>query len=161
MSFKSPCHYWQNLLQGGAPAYAALTSAMGVGSVIGAFYTANRTKVSLSLLIRAAILMGLSMLFGLCGSHFKPSNFCHGNCGNFFINLTSLGNVILQTESPPFMRGRVMALWAVVFLGSIPYWGADNRIFRPAFGATVGNCDRRGSGHFGRGLGASDLKKSR
>ncbi len=109
--------------KGGASAYAALTSAMGVGSVIGAFYTANRKKVNMQLLIRAAILMGLSMLLVSVSRTLNQAIFAMVIVGIFSINLTSLGNVTLQTESPPAMRGRVMALWAVVFLGSTPIGG--------------------------------------
>jgi len=108
---------------GGAPAYAALTSAMGVGSVIGAFYTANRTKINLKLLIFAAIFLGVSMLLVSVARTLDQAILAMVVVGIFSINLTSLGNVILQTESPPSMRGRVMALWAVVFLGSTPIGG--------------------------------------
>jgi len=108
---------------GGAPAYAALTSAMGVGSVIGAFYTANRTKINLKLLIFAAVFLGVSMLLVSIARTLNQAVLAMVVVGIFSINLTSLGNVILQTESPSSMRGRVMALWAVVFLGSTPIGG--------------------------------------
>lgn len=39
------------------------------------------------------------------------------------INFTSIGNVTLQLESLPEMRGRVMSLWTVAFLGSTPIGG--------------------------------------
>lgn len=109
--------------KGGAPAYAALTSAMGVGSVIGAFYTASRKKVSLPLLVQAAILMGLSMLLVSVTRTINQAILAMVIVGIFSINLTSLGNVTLQMESPPAMRGRVMSLWAMVFLGSTPIGG--------------------------------------
>jgi MFS family permease len=38
--------------------------------------------------------------------------------GVFSITFTSLNNTILQIESAPTMRGRVMSLWSVAFLGS-------------------------------------------
>jgi MFS family permease len=38
--------------------------------------------------------------------------------GVFSIAFTSLTNTILQIESAPTMRGRVMSLWSVAFLGS-------------------------------------------
>jgi len=43
--------------------------------------------------------------------------------GVFSINFLSLGNTTLQLESTGEMRGRVMALWAVAFLGSTPVGG--------------------------------------
>ncbi len=109
--------------KGGAPAYAALTSAMGAGAVIGAFYTAGRVKVSFKLLIQAAVLMGVSMLLVSVARTLNQAILAMIVVGIFSINLISLGNVILQTESPSDMRGRVMSLWAMVFLGSTPIGG--------------------------------------
>jgi MFS family permease len=39
------------------------------------------------------------------------------------INFSSLGNSTLQLSSDPQMRGRVMALWSVAFLGSTTFGG--------------------------------------
>jgi MFS family permease len=39
------------------------------------------------------------------------------------INFNSIGNVTLQMNSLPEMRGRVMSLWTVAFLGSTPIGG--------------------------------------
>ena len=39
------------------------------------------------------------------------------------INFSSLGNSILQLESTPEMRGRVMAFWSVVWVGSTAFGG--------------------------------------
>jgi MFS family permease len=38
--------------------------------------------------------------------------------GIFSINFSTLGNSLLQLESSPQMRGRVMSLWSMAFLGS-------------------------------------------
>lgn len=108
---------------GGAQAYAFLTSAMGLGSVIGAVYTANRKKNSHKLIPRASLLFGVSLLVAAISPNLNMAILAMVVVGLFSINLTSLGNVTLQLESPPHMRGRVMALWAVVFLGSTPIGG--------------------------------------
>jgi MFS family permease len=39
------------------------------------------------------------------------------------IQFTSLANATLQFETAPKMRGRVMALWTMAFLGSTPIGG--------------------------------------
>jgi MFS family permease len=39
------------------------------------------------------------------------------------IRFLALGNATLQLAAEPAMRGRVMALWAVAFLGSTPVGG--------------------------------------
>ena len=38
--------------------------------------------------------------------------------GFFSINLTSVGNTIVQLESPSYIRGRIMALWTMALFGS-------------------------------------------
>jgi MFS family permease len=43
--------------------------------------------------------------------------------GYFSIQFTAQANATLQIESEPSMRGRVMALWAMAFLGSTPVGG--------------------------------------
>ena len=39
------------------------------------------------------------------------------------VTFLATGNTTLQLEAAPTMRGRVMALWAVAFLGSTPVGG--------------------------------------
>jgi MFS family permease len=43
--------------------------------------------------------------------------------GVFSVAFTSLGNSLLQLESTPQMRGRVMSFWAISFLGSTTFGG--------------------------------------
>lgn len=108
---------------GDARTYAALTSAMGLGSVIASLLTANRKQRSVQMLTRAALLFGIALLFVAIAPNFITALVAMVLVGAFSINLLSLGNVILQLESVPEMRGRVMALWAVAFLGSTPIGG--------------------------------------
>jgi MFS family permease len=53
---------------------------------------------------------------------FMPSLFLTGlvmvMVGIFSINLSSLGNSLLQLETSSQMRGRVMSFWSIAFLGS-------------------------------------------
>lgn len=108
---------------GDARSFAALTSAMGFGSVIASLFTANRKKRSPDMLVRAALLFGVSMLLVAISPNFIMALMAMVLVGVFSINFLTLGNVILQLESSPEMRGRVMALWAVAFLGSTPIGG--------------------------------------
>ena len=43
--------------------------------------------------------------------------------GYFSISFTTMGNSTLQLSAAPAMRGRVMALWTVAFLGTTPIGG--------------------------------------
>lgn len=108
----------------GPHGYAALTGAMGLGSVLGGlFFTTHRHTASPRLLIRAAMLLGGAMLLAAVAPNYSLALIALVLIGIFSINFTSLGNVLLQMESLPEMRGRVMALWTVAFLGSTPIGG--------------------------------------
>ena len=103
---------------GNAFFYAALTSATGVGAVIGGLFTAGRRTASVKGLTLAAVGFGVTML----AVSFAPTMIIAVLgmvlVGVFSIAFTSLTNTILQIESAPAMRGRVMSLWSMAFLGS-------------------------------------------
>jgi len=107
----------------GAGGYAGLMSAMGAGSAVGGLYTAHRRRRSPAMLVNAALLFGVVMLAVAASPTFPLALAAMALVGFFSINFLSLGNVLLQLESAPEMRGRVMALWAVAFLGSTPIGG--------------------------------------
>ena len=54
------------------------------------------------------------------------------------VSFMSTGNATLQLESEPQMRGRVMALWSVAFMGSTPIGGPIVGAIIETFGARVG-----------------------
>ena len=113
----------QFTFNGNAQAYAALTSAMGLGAVIGGLITASRKKVSGTMLISAAFLFGAAVVFAALMPNLLLAVLAMVVVGGFSINFTSQGNSVLQLESAAQMRGRVMALWAVAFLGSTTIGG--------------------------------------
>lgn len=113
----------QFTFKGDARTYAALSSAMGLGSVIASLITANRRTRSPQMLVAAAFLFGVSMILAALAPTFIWALVAMILVGALSINFLSLGNVMLQLESAPEMRGRVMALWSVAFLGSTPIGG--------------------------------------
>jgi MFS family permease len=113
----------QFTLGGGAGTYAALTVAMGVGSVMGGLFTASRERAVPGMLISAAFLFGVVILAAAVAPNLAFAMAALVLVGIFSINFLSLGNTTLQLESAPEMRGRVMALWTVAFLGSTPIGG--------------------------------------
>ena len=108
---------------GSAGDYALLTSAMGVGSVIGGLATAGRKKTSPKVLIKMTIFLGVAMILTSLSPTLPLAVAAMIMVGIASISFTSLGNSILQLESAPNMRSRVMALWSVAFLGSTPIGG--------------------------------------
>jgi len=110
-------------LDAGSGGYAALTSAMGIGAVVGGLYTASRRNSTPAMLVVSAALFGGSMLLVTFAPTMTFAFAAMVIVGFFSINFTSLGNVTLQTTSDPEMQGRVMSLWTMAFLGTTPIGG--------------------------------------
>jgi MFS family permease len=105
---------------GGAGTYALLTSCMGVGAIIGGLFAAHRAKPTPWLLHTLALVFGVL----LCGVAFAPSlvvvSVVIVFMGAASIGFIATANATLQLQAEPAMRGRVMSLYAMAFLGSTP-----------------------------------------
>ena len=105
---------------GGAGTYALLTSCMGVGAIIGGLFAAHRAKPTPRLLHTLALVFGV--LLG--GVAFAPSlvvvSVVIVFMGAASIGFIATANATLQLQAEPAMRGRVMSLYAMAFLGSTP-----------------------------------------
>jgi MFS family permease len=108
---------------GGPSAYAALVSAMGAGSVAGALLTGAHGRTDSRLIAGAALAFGL--VAGLAAA--MPSLALEipvlALLGASAVTFAAAINSSLQLSVEPHMRGRVMALYSVVFLGSTPIGG--------------------------------------
>ncbi len=108
---------------GDAGTYALMTSLMGAGAVVGGLRVASRTKRSAVGLVRAATVFGVVILAAAAAPTLALELVAMVFLGATSITFLSLGNSTLQLATAPAMRGRVMALWAVAFLGSTPVGG--------------------------------------
>ncbi len=100
-----------------------LTSCMGAGSLIGALVAAARGKPTPTLLVGAAAALGVVML-GVAASPSLPvAALMLSLTGAATITFLSTANTMLQLKSSTEMRGRVMSLYLLVFLGSTPIGG--------------------------------------
>jgi len=104
--------------KGEADAYALLTSAMGLGAVLGGLLTAGRRTAALKGLVVAAFGFAVTMVLIALSPSLWTALLVMVAVGACSLAFTSLTNTILQLESAPQMRGRVMSLWTVAFLGS-------------------------------------------
>jgi predicted MFS family arabinose efflux permease len=105
---------------GTAGTYAMLTAAMGVGSVCGALAAGARGRVTPRLLVVASSLFGLSMLLAAAAPTLQWQILALMPLGAASVTFAAGVNSVLQIEVEPVMRGRVMALYSIVFLGSTP-----------------------------------------
>ena len=101
-------------------AYALLTVAMSLGAVFGGLFSASRGKASMGRLTISALLFGISLLAVSLMPTLATATMFMIVVGVFSISFTSMANTILQLEAAPHMRGRVMSLWTMAFLGSTP-----------------------------------------
>jgi MFS family permease len=109
--------------EGGAAAYTALAVSMAVGSVIGALATGARGRVSERLLVVASVGFGASALLAAAAPSLGWAMAALVPLGLASVTFAAGVNSTLQLEASPAMRGRVMALYSVVFLGSTPIGG--------------------------------------
>ena len=108
---------------GGAHTYALLASAMAAGSLAGALVAGARGRVSTQLLIGACTAFGGFALLAAGSSSLAVATVALALVGAASVTFVAGVNSTLQLEVEPAMRGRVMALYSVVFLGSTPIGG--------------------------------------
>ncbi|MGO8877247.1 MAG: MFS transporter [Acidimicrobiales bacterium] len=108
---------------GGAEDYGFMTAAMGIGAVVGGLITAARGKTGLRPFTVAAAGLGLAMALAAFSPLLAVELVALAVVGYASVSFLATGNTTLQLESEPNMRGRVMSLWAVAFLGTTPLGG--------------------------------------
>lgn len=112
--------------------FGLLLSVTGLGSVIGSLLTAARPRVTTRWFFGNGMLLGVSGLAMAWVNVWWLSMMIGIPVGMGGAAFIAAQNAILQQESPPDMRGRLMALSAVAFLGSTPFgapitgWIADH-----------------------------------
>jgi MFS family permease len=109
--------------EGGAGAYTALAVAMAAGSVVGALATASRTHIGPRLVTGAALGFGVLALVAAAAPTLPVAIALLVPLGAASVTFAAGINSMLQLAAAPEMRGRVMALYAIVFLGSTPIGG--------------------------------------
>ena len=107
----------------GAGTYSALVTAMGLGSAVGGLYAATRKRVIPRILVLFALFFGVMFSITAFMPNVTLAIITLLLVGFMSINFTSMANTILQLETDPQMRGRVMSLWTITFLGSTPIGG--------------------------------------
>jgi MFS family permease len=108
---------------GHAGTFAALTTAMGIGAVAGALAASSRREVSPALLVGSALAFGGGLLLAAASPTLDSEAASLALTGAASVTFASSVNSSLQLRVRPSMRGRVMALYSVVFLGSNPVGG--------------------------------------
>jgi MFS family permease len=105
---------------GDAGTYGLLFSTLGVGSLFGALITAGRREPSRRLLLLSLLAFGLLMLAAALAPSLWLELLTLVPLGVAAVIFQATTNSTLQVNTDPALRGRVMALYSVVFMGTTP-----------------------------------------
>ncbi len=108
---------------GGASTYAAMVSAMAVGSIGGALVNGAHGRTGPRLIAGGALAFGVLGLLCALMPTLALELPLLALLGAAAVTFAATVNSTLQLSVAPEMRGRVMALYSVVFLGSTPIGG--------------------------------------
>jgi MFS family permease len=106
--------------EGGATTYAAMASAMAAGSVAGALVNGAHGRTGPRLIAGGALAFGIAALLSAAMPALALEIVTLALLGAASVTFAATINSSLQLAVAPEMRGRVMALYSVVFLGSTP-----------------------------------------
>ncbi|NUK53900.1 MFS transporter [Streptomyces lunaelactis] len=104
----------------GASTYGLLNTLMAAGSLAGALLAARRGTSRLRVLVGAAVLFGLLEIVTAFAPQFWIFAVLMVPIGVFGLTVNVTANSILQMATEPAMRGRVMSLFMMVFVGGTP-----------------------------------------
>jgi MFS family permease len=108
---------------GGAGAYAVLVSAMGVGSITAALVNGHRGQTGGGIIAAASLAFGVTALLAAVMPALVLEAIVLAVLGGAAVIFVSSVNSTIQLAVSAEMRGRVMALFSIVFLGSTPIGG--------------------------------------
>src|SRR3954454_10234354 len=108
---------------GGAGTYGIITSAMGIGAVIGGLITASRKNPDARGLPYVTMALGVALLLASLAPVIGVEVVTIMFVGATSITFLAVANTTLQLRAAPEMRGRVMSLWSMAFMGSTPIGG--------------------------------------
>jgi MFS family permease len=118
--------------------FTVLLSVVSLGSLVGALATARRTDTQVRHVVQGATAFGITMLVMSAMPTVATSVVVGVGVGLASIVFMTASTAIVQMRAAPDMRGRVLALQAIVFLGSAPIGGPLVGAVCEAFGARAG-----------------------
>jgi MFS family permease len=130
-----------------------LMSMMGVGAVVGGLLAAGRHSTSMRIVTAGAFGFGVAVALAALGPSLLWAGAAMVVVGFFSVIFTSFANALIQISSESRMRGRVMAIWAMAFMGSTvvgaPIVGLVAQFAGPRWGLGMGAAAALAAGLFG------------
>ena len=103
---------------GQVSSYSLLMVAMGIGSILGALTVGTKKRVSRELIAASALGFGITSMLAAAAPTLPLEMLSLGLLGVCSVTFAAGINSGLQLAAAPEMRGRVMAIYSIVFLGS-------------------------------------------
>lgn len=116
----------KNDLGTGATGFGLLMAALGLGSLVGALVLAFRVRSArpVRMLATAGLLGGTEIVLAvaaLLGAPFLLALLVVVVLGFAMTSTMSMANTVVQSSTPPELRGRVMSVYMTTFAGSAPF----------------------------------------
>lgn len=140
----------EETFRGDAGTMAALLAAMGIGSFVGALAMANRAEPGLRRIALSIVALGAASILAAGAPTMGVALGLQGLLGLASIVFMITANSTMQLSTRPDMRGRVMAIYSIVFLGGTPIgapfagWTAD--VLGPRWAFALGGAIAVGAG---------------
>ncbi|WP_062077139.1 MFS transporter [Demequina globuliformis] len=100
--------------------YGLMGSVLAIGSLTGALAAARRKHIRLRLPLGAALLFGVSSAVMAAMPTYELYMVASVAVGFSALTMLTSANALIQTTTEPRMRGRVMALYSMILMGSTP-----------------------------------------
>ncbi len=127
---------------GDAGTFGVMMAALGVGSLAGALWTAHFGRASERVMLLAVLSLGIATLAATLAPSLPLEITVLPFVGLGSMVVVSMATAVCNEETAPEFRGRVMALFAIAFLGSTPiggpFVGWASEVIGPRAGLGVG-----------------------
>ncbi|MFF8906520.1 MFS transporter [Streptomyces olivaceoviridis] len=130
--------YADHVFDAGAGAYSLFNTLMAVGSLVGALLAARRGTARLRVLIAAALAFGTLETVAAVVPSYWLFALLMVPIGVFGLTVNVTANTAVQMGTDPAMRGRVMALFMMVFMGGTPLGAPVVGWITDTYGARIG-----------------------
>ncbi|WP_237547075.1 MFS transporter [Streptomyces sp. SID161] len=130
--------YADDVFDAGAGGYSLFNTLMAVGSLVGALLAARRGTARLRILIAAALAFGALEIVAAVVPSYWLFALLMVPIGIFGLTVNVTANTAVQMGTDPAMRGRVMALFMMVFMGGTPLGAPVVGWITDTYGARVG-----------------------
>jgi MFS family permease len=113
----------QRTFHGGSEVFGFMTSAMGLGAVLGGLITARLARTGIRSMVLSSSAFGCAILLTAYAPNLAVVYAAMLFTGWASVSFISIGNSTIQLAARPEMRGRVISLWQVAFQGTTPIGG--------------------------------------